>query len=164
GKRGAREKDKWKPEELVDDLSFLHGVGDAGNDQTQGSEGRHTDGDQHKGRKEITEMSHMKDKAGEKELEEDRGPHEHVTGDDAGSQHVACSNWSDVETAEDALLAKRYESGAQSPKASHHRKAQNRGEEESDASGKASGKDSSIEKEKGKRHEHREEQEHFIAQ
>ena len=41
---GAGEEDQREPEELVDDLGFLHGVGDAGDDQTQGAEGDDSDG------------------------------------------------------------------------------------------------------------------------
>ena len=40
-KGGAGKKDERKPDELVDDLGLLHGVGDAGDDEAQRGEGNH---------------------------------------------------------------------------------------------------------------------------
>src|SRR5882672_2224445 len=48
GQRRAGKKNQRKPEELVEDLRFLHGIGDAGDDQPKGCEGNGTDGHEHK--------------------------------------------------------------------------------------------------------------------
>src|SRR5713226_4573925 len=50
GKRNGRtgKENQRQPDELIDDLSFLHGIGDAGNDEAHGREGYRTNGDQKK--------------------------------------------------------------------------------------------------------------------
>src|SRR5580704_1290367 len=163
-KGGARKKNQREPEKLVNDLSFLHGVGDAGNDQAQRREGNRADADQNEGGQQVAKFRDVKDGTREDEFQENGRKHEDVIGDDAGSQHVAGRHGSHMEAAKDALLAKHNESRAEPPKAAHNGEGHDRTQEEFDDLGLAFGKDPGIEKEKGKRHEDREEQKHFIAQ
>src|SRR5580704_4745619 len=163
-KSSARKKNQGKPEKLVDDLSFLHGVGDAGNDQAQRRERNRAHADQNECGQQVAKIRDVKDGTREDEFQENGRKHEDVVGDHAGSKHVAGRHGSHMEAAKDALLAKHNESRAEPPKAAHNGEGHDRTQEEFDDLGLAFGKDPGIEKEKGKRHEDREEQKHFIAQ
>ncbi len=57
---------------------------------------------------------------GEEELDDDGRQRESVVGEDAGEKHVQLGDGAHVEAAKDALLAKRHQSGAESPKATHN--------------------------------------------
>jgi len=84
GKGSARKKNQGEPEKLVDDLSFLHGVGDAGHDETQRRERNGADADQDEGGEQVSKLRYVKDIASEKEFDENGGKHEHVIGNNAG--------------------------------------------------------------------------------
>jgi ribosomal protein L1 len=69
-----------------------------------------------------------------------------------------------MEAAQDALFAEHDEGGTEAPKAAHDGKGNDRAEEKLDGQRNASGEDSSVKKEKSERHDHAEEEKHFIAQ
>ena len=61
GKRNGRagEKNQREPEKLIDDLRFLHGVGDAGDHQAERGEGNGADSDENKDGQQIAEIVHV---------------------------------------------------------------------------------------------------------
>ena len=70
----------------------------------------------------------------------------------------------DVKAAQNALLAKHHQRGAESPEAAHDGEAENRAQKIGDAVGIALGENSGIEKEKSEGHDHAEKEKHFVAQ
>src|SRR5271165_4983565 len=69
-----------------------------------------------------------------------------------------------MKAAQDALLAKHNQSSAKSPETAHHVECEYGPEEKLNVTGHAFGKDSAVKEEKAQRHDHAEEEKHFIAQ
>src|SRR5271168_465020 len=106
----------------------------------------------------------MKNEARKQYLDDDSGKRKYKIGDDAGGEHIACSNGAHVEAPQDTLFAEHDQGGAKSPKASHYCESDYRTQKILNVARHAFCKDSGIEKEKAERHDHAEEQKHFIAQ
>src|SRR5260370_4686446 len=117
---GAREENQRKPDELVEDLGFLHGIGDAGDDQTERAERKRADGDENRERENIADTWNMKDDSREKKLNGNSGKGEHKICQETGGQHVCGGDGSDMKAAQYPLLSEHHESGAESPEAAHH--------------------------------------------
>src|SRR5258708_31949004 len=117
---GARKENQRQPDELVEDLSLLHGVSDAGDHQAERAEGKRADGDQNRERKNIADTRNMKDDSREKKLDGNGGKGEHKVRQEAGGQHVRGGDRRDGKAAPYPLLAEHDKSGAESPQAAHH--------------------------------------------
>lgn len=161
---GAGEEDKWEPEKLVEDLSFLHGVGDAGDHQAEGGEGNGAGGDEDDDGQDVAEAMYVKENFGKKHFDEHGGEGEEIIGDDAGGQHVGRGDGSDVEATENALFAEKDESGAESPEAAHDGEAHDRAEKIADTLRIALSEDAGVKEEKAEGHNHAEKEKHFVAQ
>ena len=57
--RGSGKKKKAHPDQLVDHLRFLHGVGHAGDDQAERGKSRRSEGDQQENRPQISPRLHV---------------------------------------------------------------------------------------------------------
>src|SRR5271154_191094 len=106
----------------------------------------------------------MKNEARKQNLDDYSGQRKYKIGDDAGGEHIACRNRTHVEATQNTLLPKHDESRTKPPKASHDRESNHWTQEIPNGGGRAFRKDSGIEEEKAERHDHAEEQKHFIAQ
>src|SRR6202040_2094258 len=84
----------------------------------------------------------MENHAGKKQFNENGGKREQIVSKDAGGEHVCGADRGYVEAAENALLAKRDEHGAEAPEAAHHVERDHRAEEEADHARIALGEDS----------------------
>src|SRR5260370_28851854 len=162
--RGAGEKNKREPEELIENLSLLHGIGDAGDDQAQRSEGNRANAYEDKNAEEVTPRADMENEARQYEFSNDRGESEGEVGHDAGGEHVASGNWRDVKAAEDTLLPEHNQRSAEAPKTSHDVTSENRAEIKSTKARIAFGEDAQPEEEEAERHHDAKEEEHFVAQ
>src|SRR5207249_4950951 len=153
-----------QPDELVEDLSLLHGIGDAGDDEAHGCERNDADSDKDAEGQKIAEVVDVKDEASQKQFADDGGNGQNVVGHDAGGQHVRGGHGGNVKTPENALFAESHEGGAQSPEAAHNRHGNDRPKQKFDDMRIALSDDAGKEEEKAERHDHTEKQKHFIAQ
>ncbi len=154
--RSARKENQWEPDELIDDLSFLHRVGDAGDDEAQGSESHGAQGNQEEGGDKIAETRNVKNETRKEHFDKDRGHGEDEIGDDAGGQHVTGGNRRNVKPAQDSLFAKHDQSGAESPEAAHDGQGHDGPKKIADHLGDALREDSGVKKEKTEGHDHAE--------
>src|SRR6267143_1578244 len=157
GERGAGKENQRQPDDLVEDLSFLHRVGNAGDNEAERSEGNRADGNQDSERKKIAKAGNMKNEAGEKKLEGNGRKGEHVVCQETGGQHICGGDGGDVEAAQNPLLAEHHQGGAESPKTTHHVEGDNRAEEIADGAGIAAGENAGIEKKHAEGENHAEE-------
>src|ERR1700730_13401012 len=162
--RGAGKEEEGGPEDLVDDLSFLGAVGDAGDDQSQGGEGDNSQGDEEKDAAEISPLVHVENSAGQREFDGDGGQRQNVIGEDAGSEHGSGADRGHAETAQDALFAEGHQLDAQAPEAAHHGNGQHGGEHVRHGGHVTAGKQAQKQKQKDQRENQAEEDEGAVAQ
>src|SRR5205814_8420513 len=122
---GAGKKDKREPEELIENLCLLHGVGDAGDDEAERAERDDADADQKPEGGDIAEGRNMEHEPRQEQFDQDRGQSQGVVREDAGEEHVQLSHRADVKAAKDSLFAKHDEGGAETPEAAHNVEAKN---------------------------------------
>src|SRR5580658_4562411 len=106
----------------------------------------------------------MKDGARQEKFQADCRKCEHEIRQDAGGQQVRGAHRSNVEAAQNALLAKRDESDAEPPKTAHDVKCDHRSQEIGDQARLAFGENSRIEKKHADREDRAEKEKHAIAQ
>ena len=164
GDGGSGKKNKRKPEELIEDLCLLHGIGDAGDNQAKRSKGNRADAYEDKNAGEVADGTDVENEAGEDEFGNDGGERESKIRDDTGSKHVGGGHGSDVKAAKNALFAEHDQRGAEAPKAAHDVESQNRAEIKSAIVWNAFGKDAKPEEEETERHDDAEKEKHFVAQ
>src|SRR5438477_5887766 len=162
--RGARKKDQRQPDNLVEHLSLLHGVGDAGDHEAERAEGNRSDGDQNCKRKKITETRNMKDETRQEYFNGNRRKREHVVCQEAGGKHVRGRDRRDVEAAQNPLFAENHERGAESPETAHHVESDDGAEEITDGARIAAGKNAGVKKKHAEGEDHAEEEKHFVTQ
>src|SRR2546430_9603989 len=68
---GARKKDKREPKKLIENLRFLHGVGDAGDDEAERAERDDADADEEPNGENISKAGNVEHKSSEEELDDD---------------------------------------------------------------------------------------------
>src|SRR3974377_353630 len=95
---------------------------------------------------------HMEDEPCEEQNYGDSGQGQNKICEDAGGKHVAGGDGSHVKTAQDALLAVHYQSGAQAPKTTHDVEGEYRAKEDENPIGVALGEDAGVKKEEKQRH------------
>ena len=106
----------------------------------------------------------MEDHASEKQFDEDGGEGEQVVGENAGGQHIGGGDRRYVKAAENALLAKHDEHGAEAPEAAHDVESDDRAEEEADHARIALREDSGVEEKHAEGENDAEEEKHSVTQ
>src|SRR5260221_2029718 len=161
---GAGKENHRQPEKLVEDLCFLHGVGDAGDDESERAEGNRADRHEDHGGQNIADVMHVENETRAEEFGEHHGKCQRKICQNTGCKHVGRGYRRNVKAAQDALFAEHHKSRAESPEAAHHVQRQHRTKVELDLSRITFGEDAAIEKEKAKRHDYTEEEKHFVTQ
>src|SRR5262249_7850052 len=162
--RGARKENKRQPQKLIKDLSLLHGVGDAGDDETERAERDGANGDQDQDSRKTGQSMNMKDKACEQKLRENGRERESEVGNHAGTEHVRGGHRRHVEAAEDSLFAEHDQCGAESPEATHNVERHNGAEIKSAGCGNTFSENAKPQKKEAKGHDDAKEEKHFVAQ
>src|SRR6267154_6360528 len=106
----------------------------------------------------------MEDYAREEQFDEHGGQRQQVVGENTGGEHVGGAHRSYVEAAEDALLPKHDQHGAEAPEAAHDVQRDDRAKKEADHTRIALGENSGVQEEHAQREDDAEEEEHFVAQ
>src|SRR5712671_4488225 len=106
----------------------------------------------------------MEDYAREEQFDEHGGQRQQIVGENAGGEHVGGAHGSNVETAEDALLAEHDQHGAEAPEAAHDVQCDYGAEEEADHTRVALSENSCVQEEHAQRKDDAEEEKHFVAQ
>ena len=161
---GAGEKNKRQPKNLVQHLSLLHGIGDAGNHQSERAERDGSDGHQKKDGPQVSKVRHVEKCTCKEQFQNDCGKRQRVIREDAGNQHVCGGCGRNVKPAQDALLAEHDERSAQSPETAHHVQTKNRTEKIRDTVRLAFRKNTGVQEEKSQRHHKAEKEKHLVAQ
>src|SRR5207249_11306327 len=162
--RGARKKDQRQPDSLVEHLSLLHGVGDAGDHEAERAEGNRSEGDQNCKRKKTTETRNMKDETRQEYVNGNGGESEHIVCQEAGGKHISGGDGGDMEAAQNPMFATHHESGAKTPEAAHHVESDDRAQEITDGARIAAGENAGIQKKHAEGEDHAEEEKHFVTQ
>src|SRR5229473_375428 len=117
---GTGEKDERQPEELVQHLGFLHGIGHTGHDQTERAKREEADGDEQEKRNGITKTRDVKNDTCKEQFDYHGRNGKHVISDDARGEQVAGGHRRHMKAPQDSLFPERDESRAEAPETAHH--------------------------------------------